>query len=359
MLRRIVDDILSGDVDSRRLNRATDIEEYFAALPQELQPGDESRVANPKAFRAISLAGSQATPPRKPPAKKKSAPRKRKTLAPKTHPFDATSSTKLGMLVGEAGLLNIERLPLSAAFVLRAVVELAVNDYMKKHNLPLGPPGGPEFDLTKKASDVVGDLKSSGTVSGTDLRAFRNRAAHPDVRLFHPVAERFRPQSVRPAERGRSAGGMGGVPAVTDRHVRKPLVPRAGIGPTGRYSPLRYPGGKGKLAKFMGAGGTGERPVRRAVHRALCGGGWHRVGVADHGGGATGGGKRHQPPRERVLDVRPCADGRPVPADPGGTLDGRGVGTAEGGVRSTGGLVNAGPGLLVLLPEPDEPVRDS
>ena len=30
-------------------------------------------------------------------------------------------------------------------------------------------------------------------------------------------------------------------------------MPRAGIGPTGRYSPLRYPGGKGKLAKFMAA----------------------------------------------------------------------------------------------------------
>ena len=26
-----------------------------------------------------------------------------------------------------------------------------------------------------------------------------------------------------------------------------------GIGPTGRYSPLRYPGGKGKLSKFMAA----------------------------------------------------------------------------------------------------------
>ena len=175
VLRRIVDDILSGEVDSRRLNRATDIEKYFAALPQELQPGDESEVANPKAFRAISLAGSRATPPRKPPAKKKTAPRKRKTLAPKTHPFDATTSTKLGMLVSEAGLLNVERLPLSAAFVLRAIVELAVNDYMKKHSLPLGPPGGPEFDLTKKASDVVDHLMSSGTVSGTNLRAFRNR----------------------------------------------------------------------------------------------------------------------------------------------------------------------------------------
>ena len=46
---------------------------------------------------------------------------------------------------------------------------------------------------------------------------------------------------------------MGGVPTVADRDVRTRLVPRAGIGPTGRYSPLRYPGGKGKLAKFMAA----------------------------------------------------------------------------------------------------------
>ena len=46
---------------------------------------------------------------------------------------------------------------------------------------------------------------------------------------------------------------MGGLPARADRHLRERLVPRAGIGPTGRYSPLRYPGGKGKLAKFMAA----------------------------------------------------------------------------------------------------------
>ena len=45
---------------------------------------------------------------------------------------------------------------------------------------------------------------------------------------------------------------MGGVAAAVDSDVRKRLVPE-GIGHTGRYSPLRYPGGKGKLAKFMAA----------------------------------------------------------------------------------------------------------
>lgn len=175
VLRRVVDDIMSGEVDSRRLNRAADIEKYFAELPLELQPGDASVVAKPKPFRDISLAGSRPTPPRKPTTKKKPAPRKRKMLAPKTHPFDMSSSTKLGMLVGEAGSLNIERLPLSAAFVLRAVVELAVNDYMKANNLPLGQSEGLEFDLTRKATDVVNDLRSKSKVKPADLRAFRNR----------------------------------------------------------------------------------------------------------------------------------------------------------------------------------------
>ena len=176
VLRRIVDDILSGGVDSRQLNRATDIEKYFAELPPELQPSEVSVVAKPKAFRDISLTGSRQAPPQKPRTRKRPAPRRRTMLAPKTHPFDMSSSTKLGMLVGEAGSLNIERLPLSAAFVLRAVVELAVNDYMKANNLPLEPPGGGrEFDLTKKTTDVVDDLKLKNKVRPTDLRAFRNR----------------------------------------------------------------------------------------------------------------------------------------------------------------------------------------
>ena len=174
VLKRIVDDILSNKVNSRALNKASDIEKYFAGLPPELQPGPDTAAATPKAFRDISLAGSRPKPRRKPAPKKKPVPRARKMLAPKKHPFDVTGSKKLRMLVREAGSLNTERFPLSCAFVLRAVVELAVNQYLKANSLPLGPKGGPEFDLTKKASDVVQDLRSSGKVPAGDLRAFRN-----------------------------------------------------------------------------------------------------------------------------------------------------------------------------------------
>ena len=174
VLKRIVDDILNNKVNSRHLNKASDIEKYFADLPPELQPGPDTAASTPKAFRDISLAGSRPKPRRKPAAKKKAVPRARKMLAPKKHPFDVSSSKKLRMLVREAGSLNTERFPLSCAFVLRAVVELAVNQYLKANGLPLGPKGGPQFALTKKATDVADDLRSSGKVSAGDLRAFRN-----------------------------------------------------------------------------------------------------------------------------------------------------------------------------------------
>jgi len=63
VLKRIVDDILSNTVNSRNLNKASDIERYFAGLPPELQPGPDTAAATPKAFKDISLAGSR--PPRR------------------------------------------------------------------------------------------------------------------------------------------------------------------------------------------------------------------------------------------------------------------------------------------------------
>ena len=173
VLKRIIADILKGEINSRQLNRATDIEKYFANLPPELQPRPDTEAATPKAFRYVNLTGSQPKVLRKPRPKTKRAPQIRRTLAPETHPFDTTKSTKLGILLREASMLDVTKFPLSCAFVLRAVVELAVNDYMDAKSLPRGQKGsGREFDLTKKADHVLKHIVSSGAFSSSDLRAF-------------------------------------------------------------------------------------------------------------------------------------------------------------------------------------------
>lgn len=174
VLRQIAEDILKGKVDSRRLNRASEIEKYFADLPPELQPEASTIAATPKAFKDIKPTPRKASPSTSPlPTKTKPAPRPRKTLAPKKHTFDTTASTKLGMLLREASALDVTKFPLSCAFLLRAIVELAVNDYMQKKSLSRRSKGKQELDLTQKAEAVVQHLRANGPASPTDLRAFR------------------------------------------------------------------------------------------------------------------------------------------------------------------------------------------
>ena len=173
VLTRIVDDILSGDVNSRRLNTATDIGKYFDNLPPELQRHPDTQVA-PRQFRHVTLASHSKTPPPKSPPRTRPAPRRRETLAPKNHPFDLTSSTKLSRLVREAGMLNATRFPLASAGLLRAIIELAVHDYLNGNNLPFEI----EAALTKKADIVLKHMSSTGTPS-QDLRPFRSRLLAP------------------------------------------------------------------------------------------------------------------------------------------------------------------------------------
>ena len=177
VLKRIVNDILADKVNSRLLNRAADIAKYFANLPQELQPGSNTTAASPQPFKDIDLTQTQARPqPSQPrPAKIKPVARKRRTLAPKEHPFDTSNSTKLEMLLREAGNLDASRFPLSCAFVLRAIVELAVNEYLDTNSLPRGEKGsGKEFELARKANDVLKHIGANGPFTPADLRPFRN-----------------------------------------------------------------------------------------------------------------------------------------------------------------------------------------
>ena len=151
VLKRIVDDIVKGNIDSRKLNVTKDIEKYFSSLPPELQPGPATTVASPRAFKDIALSGGKSkSPGPAPPVKKKPVPRTRRALAPKKHPFNTDNSEKLRMLLREAGTLDTSRFPLSCAFLLRAIVELAVNDYLRDKGLPRGDKGGgKEFDLSR------------------------------------------------------------------------------------------------------------------------------------------------------------------------------------------------------------------
>ena len=179
VLRRIIEDVRDGIVDSRDLNTARDIENYFKSLPKGLQP-QKKKPNKARAFKDIDIKPrpTNGTTSPKAESKTKAVPRPRKTLAPKRHPFNVPSSTKGQALLREAGSLDADKLTLSSAFVLRSFVELVIADYMDLNRLPKVETNSKgktvELDLTQRAERVVRDIVTKDKSKNADLRGFRN-----------------------------------------------------------------------------------------------------------------------------------------------------------------------------------------
>lgn len=180
VLRRIIDDVRDGIVDSRDLNKSSDIEGYFQKLPKELQP-QKGTPLQPRPFKDINVkkkhTAAAAAKVQKTP-KTKSAPKPRTTLAPKRHLFHSPSSAKGEALLREAGDLDASRFTISAAFVLRSFVELAINDYMEVNKIPKQEKNLKgnmvELDLSQKADKVLKAIVATDSSKNADLRGFRN-----------------------------------------------------------------------------------------------------------------------------------------------------------------------------------------
>lgn len=181
VLKKIIEDVRDGIVDSRSHNTASQIEDYFNSLPKELQQG--KKVA-PKAFKNISIKSSPRSPEKstKPESRTRGAPSVRKTLAPRRSPFQDPPSEKGKRLLLEATLIDANRLTISAAALLRAFVELAVNDYMDAKRMPKRYKGknGKMLDLSlsRKATLVMQQIINDGSASEADMRGFRNNVVN-------------------------------------------------------------------------------------------------------------------------------------------------------------------------------------
>lgn len=176
VLKRIIEDVRDGVVDSRSHNTASEIEHYFKTLPNELQPPKGKRPV-PKPFRDISLksAPSDGTTFFRPKPKTRTAPRIRTTLAPKKLTFQHPSSEKGKHLLREATVIDPKKLPVSSAALLRAFIELTVEEYMDKVGLPKAEQQN-TLSLSKKAIAVIKHMTQTEVASKKDLEEFRKVA---------------------------------------------------------------------------------------------------------------------------------------------------------------------------------------
>jgi len=182
VLKRIIEDVRDGVVDSRTHNTASEIEGYFKSLPRELQPPKGKR-PSPKPFRDISLKVTPqvGTKSQRAKPKTKGAPRTRSSLAPKKLTFQHPSSEKGKQLLREATYIDPKKLPVSSAAVLRAFIELAVDDYIDNENLSKTGQNKDgktyELSLSQKAEAVIQHMTKHQIASNSDLREFRKGVA--------------------------------------------------------------------------------------------------------------------------------------------------------------------------------------
>ena len=180
----IIDDLKEGEINSRNMNTASEIQSYFDRLPTTLQPTSAKDVT-PIALADVDMKAkkSQAGGKGKA-AKKKRRSRKptgkRRTLAPKKHTFAEPPYEKGSLLLKEASGLQLKTYPVSAAFVLRAFLELSIRDYAKAHSIPLTYTKSgkrTEKHLTRLGEEVRSHIVANNTagLTASDLRAFKSR----------------------------------------------------------------------------------------------------------------------------------------------------------------------------------------
>lgn len=195
VLRKIIEDVRDGKVNSRKLNTVLQIEKYFRLLPRALQP--KGRPVTPKAFKDITLKTSR-TPQKKfvkPKPKTAKVPRLGRTLAQPENSFHSPKSRKGHCLLLEATMINVDDLTISAAAVLRAFLELALNEYMSKKKLPKMRKAGNgkevELTLTEKAKSVMNHIKKVDPNSKSDMQGFEskvvNRTAASSIQSLHSI----------------------------------------------------------------------------------------------------------------------------------------------------------------------------
>lgn len=179
-LMKILRDLSTGEVDSRKANTADAIKSYFEGLPPENQP-DSTTIIEPIAFREAGASASPSKVTQKPKPKKATvaSPRRRTTLAPRRHSHAHPGYEKGNILLHEATKLNPNTMRVCSAFALRSFIELSIHDYAKKHNLSGRKADGSELTLTQKLEATVNHMTSTRSCAPDDVRALKNMFLQP------------------------------------------------------------------------------------------------------------------------------------------------------------------------------------
>ena len=257
LLRKLLDDIVSGKVTTRSYNKASELKAYFDRLPAHMQPVKRTPDGSVKPFRNLDIATAKKKPAPAQPSivvSQSRPPKVRDTLAPKTMEFKQPINAKGIQFLREAVSLNLKNYPLSAAFLLRGFIPFVVDTYMQDKNIPFWE-DEKQLDLDVRAERVIDHLIAAKKAKRGDLSGIKRRLSEKSAKIFYSGAQRLPPRSVSNSRTGCPPRRMGRRHGFVRGRAGKSwdVISNHGRGAplSGHFSPLRYPGGKGKLAKFV------------------------------------------------------------------------------------------------------------
>lgn len=160
----MLNDVVSGAINTRKYNKASEIGGYFHALPSDVNPANAASAPQPIAFHDLSIGARSVAPQPsspKPQTPTGRVPKLRETLAPRQLQFKIPNNAKGQQFIREATRLKLKTAPLSAAFLLRGFIQFVVDSCMIENDIPFRE-GAKQLELNVRAERVIDHLIKCG-----------------------------------------------------------------------------------------------------------------------------------------------------------------------------------------------------
>jgi hypothetical protein len=176
ILKEIMSDIADGKISTRSLNQKESIGEYRDQVLSRWGISAPTLGKKQTLFESTTIEGLTPSKIRQPsshkPSRRSGTSRTtspRTTLAPRAHNFLLPVTERGKQLLREAERLQLNDAPISSSFVLRAMIELAVDSYCRANSL--SEPNGPDADsyLSTRLERVVAHVQANDKARAREI----------------------------------------------------------------------------------------------------------------------------------------------------------------------------------------------
>jgi hypothetical protein len=159
-LRRIVDDLDNGDITSRDIYTAKDIDKYLDKFAANEMPNSKKKLPDPVELDDLGAGITRPAPAKKPRKSRKKPQAERAAMVPSTCSLNVTPP-RINDIYVELSNLDITQYPNAAAVSLRVFLELSVDHELDQLNLLTPIKNDP---LSKRMKILSAEMKKQGRI---------------------------------------------------------------------------------------------------------------------------------------------------------------------------------------------------